>query len=95
MQKVDSEVLLFIFFSEMFKIMDTIQHEFLTLVGEQAEDKEEYFKDLELMLSVECEPIRRKAAEKRISKQVLLAGELICHGDYLTDIRFETCKTKG
>ena len=80
------------FYSEMFKIMDSLQLEYLNLVGQQAENREEYFSDLELMMSVDCEASKRKAAEKRIAIEVLRTGEMICHGDYLTNIRFETCK---
>ena len=78
--------------SDMFKIMEKLQLQYLNLVGEQAENKEEYFQDLKLCLSVECSTPHREEAEKRIKESVLKAGELICHGDQLTHERFENCK---
>ena len=84
--------LILILFSEMFKIMDSLQREYLELVGQQSRNKELFFKDLDLVLSVDSDPVMRKAAEERIRQEVLGAGEMICHGDYLTNIRFETCK---
>ena len=81
-----------IFFSEMFKIMDILQLKYLHLVGQQAVDKGEFFRDLDLIQSVDCETVVRKAAEERIAKEVIRAGDMICHGDYLTNIRFLTCK---
>ena len=77
---------------DMMKIMSALQLEYLTLVGQQAEDKEGYFSNLRKMLSVDCSEEEREAAEKVVRKQVLLSGELICHGDQLTNERFESCK---
>ena len=76
----------------MFKIMDALQCEYLELVGQQSDNKDMFFKDLDVILSVEGDAAMRKEAEKRIRQEVLSAGEMICHGDYLTNIRFETCK---
>ena len=78
--------------SDMFKIMESLQLEYLNLVAEQAEDKEKYLEDLKIILSVESGNDVREAAENRIKKEVLKAGELICHGDQLTNERFESCK---
>ena len=72
--------------------MDSLQREFLELVGQQSDNKELFFKDLDHVLSVDGNPVLRKDAEQRIKEEVLQAGEMICHGDYLTNIRFETCK---
>ena len=77
---------------DMTKIMSSLQLEYLVLVGQQAEDKEVYFNNLKKMLSVECLEEEREAAEKVVKRQVLLSGELICHGDQLTNERFESCK---
>jgi hypothetical protein len=77
---------------DMNKIMSSLQLDYLNLVGEQSEQKESYFSDVRKILSVECQEEERKAAEIRIQEQVLLAGELICHGDQLTNERFESCK---
>ena len=60
--------------------------------GEQAEDRERYFEDLKLLLSVECDAAVREAAEARIKLHCLNCGVMICHGDYLTFERFESCK---
>ena len=76
----------------MFKIMDSLQHQYLVMVGQQSENSEEFFKDMELVLSVDCDSDLRKEAKRRIDKEVLKAGEMILHGDLLTNIRFETCK---
>ena len=76
----------------MFKIMDCLQREYLELVGQQSGNKEEFFRDLELVLSVDSDTSMRKEAKRRIDQEVLRIGEMICHGDYLTNIRFETCK---
>ena len=66
--------------------------EYLQLVGEQAKNKEAFFYDLEVLQSVDCESSKRKEAKKRVDEEVLCAGEMILHGDLLTNIRFETCK---
>ena len=78
--------------SDMFKIMDNLQLEFLNLIGEQAEDKERYFKDLKLILSVDCDVKIREDAERRVKEQEKVSGVLICHSDQLTKERFENCK---
>ena len=77
---------------EMILIMENLQRLYLNLVAEQSNDKEAYLKDLKLIYSVDLEKGVREAAEKRIKEEVKKAGELICHGDLLTDVRFETCK---
>lgn len=78
--------------SEMLKIMENLQLEYLNLVGEQAEDRERYFEDIKLLLSVDCDVAVREAAEARIKLHCLNCGVMICHGDYLTFERFESCK---
>ena len=78
--------------SDMLRIMEKLQLQYLQLIGEQAEDKEKYFHDLKLILSVECQVDVREAAEGRIKIHELQVGELICHGDQLTLERFENCK---
>ena len=35
---------------------------------------------------------RQLAAERRVKSAVTLAGEMICHGDLLTEVRFDSCK---
>ena len=77
---------------DMNKIMSSLQLEYLTLVGEQAANKVFYLNNLKKMLSVECSEEEREAAEAEVKKQVLLTGVLICHGDQLTNERFESCK---
>ena len=77
---------------DMTKIMSSLQLEYLVLVGEQADQKDLYQINLRKILSVECAQEEREAAEVWIKQQVLLAGELICHGDQLTNERFESCK---
>ena len=78
--------------NDMIKIMETLQWKFLSLVGEQAKDRESYFADLTSIYSVELDKDIREESEERIKEQVKVAGELILHGDLLTDVRFETCK---
>ena len=78
--------------ADMIKIMEQLQKEYLTLVGQHSETKEVYFKDLKLIYSVDAKKEEREAAEERIKVEVVSAGEMICHGDLLTDVRFETCK---
>ena len=43
-------------------------------------------------MSVDCDKETREAAEERIKEQVKKSGVLICHGDQLTEERFESCK---
>ena len=78
--------------SEMLKIMENLQLEYLSLVGEQAANREKFFEDLRKILSVDCDTGEREAAESRIKEHCLNCGEMICHGDYLTFERFESCK---
>ena len=78
--------------SDMTQIMESLQYQYLTFVGEQSEDKDRYFSDLKIILSVDSERETREAAEKQIMDEVVEAGELILHGDLLTDLRYETCK---
>ena len=78
--------------NEMIAIMEILQSKYLHLVGEQSKDKETFFKDLKSIYSVDLDEDVREAAEMRIKEEVKSAGELICHGDLLTDVRFETCK---
>ena len=76
----------------MLQIMESLQLEYLNLIGEQAQDREKYFEDLRMMLSVECETVEREAAEERVKEHSLNCGVMISHGDYLTFERFESCK---
>ena len=78
--------------ADMFKIMKTLQLQYLTLVGEQALDQKQYFQDLKMIMSLEITHDEREAAEERIKVEVKNAGDLICHGDLLTKERFETVK---
>ena len=78
--------------ADMIKIMDLLQWQYLQLVGEQCEDKEAYKKDLKLIYSIDADKSVRLAAEKRVKSVVTLAGEMICHGDLLTEVRFDSCK---
>ena len=77
---------------DMIKIMEYLQWQYLNLVGEQAEKKDEYKRDLKMIYSVDVNKDLRKEAEERIKEEVVKAGEMVCHGDLLTDVRFETCK---
>ena len=52
--------------SDMFKILDNLQLEYLNLIGEQAADKPKYFEDLKKIMSVDCDKETREAAEERI-----------------------------
>ena len=78
--------------NDMIKIMESLQWKYLNLVGEQSNDKEAFFTDLNLIYSVEVDKDVRERAEIRVKEEVKIAGELICHGDLLTDVRFESCK---
>ena len=78
--------------ADMIKIMDLLQWQYLQLVGEQCEDKEQYKKDLKLIYSFDADKSAKLKAEKRVKAAVTLAGEMICHGDLLTEVRFESCK---
>ena len=78
--------------SDMIKIMDSIQYQYLNFVGQQSENPVEYFENLKLIYSSEVTQKIREKAEEKIKLEVKKAGELICHGDLLTDVRFESCK---
>ena len=78
--------------SEMFRIMNNLQLEYLNMIGEQADDKVKYFEDLRKILSVECDKETREASEMRIKEQEKKSGVFIAHGDQLTAERFESCK---
>ena len=78
--------------SDMIKIMKSLQMQYLHLIGQQVDDKEEYFKDIDIITNVDSTPEMREAAEARIKVHEKKAGVLICHGDQLTKERFETCK---
>lgn len=77
---------------DMHKIMSSLQLEYLILAAEQATHKDVYLASLRKILSVECSEEERVAAEQVIKDQILQTGELICHGDQLTNERFECCK---
>ena len=78
--------------SDMIKIMEHLQRMYLNLVGEQVEQKDRYFQDLKIIYCVETDRSVREMAEERVKEEVKKAGEMICHGDLLTDVRFESCK---
>ena len=78
--------------SDMFKIMNNLQLEYLNLIGEQAVEKAKYFEDLKQILKVDCDNESREASEERVKEHEKKAGVLICHGDQLTEERFESCK---
>jgi hypothetical protein len=78
--------------SDMCKIMEEIQLQYLKLIGEQSEDKEKYFQDLTTILDVDGSKEEREVSEGRVKDQIRKSGSLILHGDLLTDLRFETCK---
>ena len=59
---------------DMSKIMSSLQLQFLNLVGEQVEDKDLFFQDLNKILSLECKVPDREAAEKRIKEEVFEEG---------------------
>ena len=77
---------------EMIQIMEKLQRQYLNLVMEQSENKESYMMDLKVIYNTDLPRNEREPAEMRIKEEVRKAGELICHGDLLTDVRFETCK---
>ena len=79
----------------MIKIMELLQWQYLNLVAEQVEDKEGYKKDLKSIYSLDIAKAARIEAEERVKKVVAVAGEMICHGDLLTEVRFESCKRLG
>ena len=78
--------------ADMIKIMDLLQWQQLKIVGQQVEDKDAYERDLKVIYSSNAEQSVRIEAEQRIMKAVIAAGEPICHGDLLTEVRFESCK---
>ena len=78
--------------ADMIKIMEVLQWQYLNLVGEQCDDKELYKKDLQSIYSVDLDKSARIEAEQRVKREVAKAGEMINHGDLLTEVRFEACK---
>ena len=78
--------------SDMFKIMKSLQLQYLHFLLQQADDKDKFTEDLKLIVDPESDPDIRCAAEQRIKVEERKAGVLICHGDQLTKERFETCK---
>ena len=79
--------------ADMIKIMELLQWQYLNLVGEQCADKETFKKDLKAIYSsIDIDKSVRIEAEERVKKVVAIAGEMICHGDLLTEVRFEACK---
>ena len=80
--------------SDMIKIMETLQWQYLNLVGEQCKDKDQFRRDLQSIYSVDIEESIRLDAEERVKQLVIEKGELVlvCHGDLLTEVRFESCK---
>ena len=78
--------------SDMFRIMKSLQLQYLNLIGEQVAEKDEYYKDIKTILSAESPADIREAAEIRVKLEEKKAGVLICHGDQLTKERFESCK---
>ena len=72
--------------------MEVLQWQYLNLVGEQCDDKELYKKDLQSIYSVDLDKSARIEAEQRVKREVAKAGEMINHGDLLTEVRFEACK---
>ena len=80
--------------ADMIRIMEMLQRQYLNYVGEQLEESEKkrYENDLKVIYSVDVDKITMSEAEQRVKKVVAAAGELICHGDLLTEVRFEACK---
>ena len=80
--------------ADMIRIMEILQRQYLSYVGEQVgeSEKEVYEKDLKVIYSVDGDKSVRFEAEQRVKEVVSKAGELICHGDLLTEVRFEACK---
>ena len=78
--------------ADMIKIMEILQWQYLNLVGEQVGDKSRYKHDLKKMYNSDEEKTAREQAEDRVKEDVKKAGVMICHGDLLTDVRFEACK---
>ena len=78
--------------ADMIHIMEVLQRQYLNLVGEQLENKEAYMKDLQLIYNADIDEVARVEAEERVKTVVTEAGDMICHGDLLTEVRFEACK---
>ena len=78
--------------ADMITIMEILQRQYLLLVVEQCDDKESFQRDLQSIYSTDVEKSARIEAEERVKKVVTEAGEMICHGDLLTEVRFEACK---
>lgn len=78
--------------TDIVRIVQQKQLDFLLLVGEQVEDKASFMKDLEDIKDIETDDSVRIPAEKRIHEACKDCGEFIGHGDLLTYERFYIAK---
>ena len=78
--------------TDMIKICQKLQLDFLELTAENVVDKGAFLDDLKLANTVDCDIPEREAAEKRIHDSVKEAGVYIGHGDQLTFQRFYEAK---
>ena len=78
--------------TDIVRIVQQEQLDFLLLVGEQIEDKASFMKDLDDIRDIETDDAVRIPAEKRIHEACKDCGEFIGHGDLLTFERFFIAK---
>ena len=78
--------------SDIVRIVEQEQLDFLLLLCEQVEDKAALIRDLDTIRDSECEEDPRVAAEIRVHEAAKAFGEYIGHGDLLTWERFYVAK---
>ena len=78
--------------TDMIKICQKLQLDFLELTAEHVLDKEAFLVDLKLANTIDCDIPEREEADKRIHDSVREAGLYIGHGDQLTFQRFYEAK---
>ena len=78
--------------TDIVKIVQQEQLDFLRLVGEQVLDKDAFMRDLDTIRDKESDEEVRVAAENRVHAAAKSYGEFIGHGDLLTCDRFYIAK---
>jgi hypothetical protein len=78
--------------SDIVKIVEQEQLDFLRLLGEQVADKAAFMRDLDMIRDNESKDEDRVPAEIRMHEAVKTSGEYIGHGDLLTIERFYIAK---
>ena len=78
--------------SDIVKIVEQEQLDFLKLLGEQVQDKAAFIRDLDIIKDNECIDDVRVPTETRMHEAVKRLGEYIGHGDLLTYERFYIAK---